>query len=201
MRGPQAFCPSTGAPLSDERERPQLYRPGASPVRAPKPDDFGEAPTTPLSRGANYSSTAALKRYFRRSYATHAPTDDGTVVRQAAAAIERLKEPETDVHDDHLWFALAERLHRKYDYSAAALSWMWACVDLGCPHCYGVVTEEWRASEGEIQRKCAINCTDDNRYVDGEIRESIEEAYNKSFRRSDGVKDIEELRVVDVSKG
>jgi hypothetical protein len=196
MRGKHAFCPSSGALLSDERERPQEYRPGASPVRAPEPDEINQTLLEPYSRGANHSSASALVGYFRRMRRRHAPEASPTIARQAALAIQRLKEPETDVHDDYLWFALAERLHRAEDYSRDELDWLWQCVELSCPRCYGPLRDEPVIIEDAAKSKCAINCTDDNRYVDDEIRETILKAYNKAFRKPDGRKLIEGLRVL-----
>ncbi|WP_273835157.1 hypothetical protein [Halococcus sp. PRR34] len=197
MRGKHAFCPSSGALLADERERPQEYRPGASPVRAPEPDEINEILIEPYSRGANHSSASALVGYFRRMRKRHAPEADPTIARQAALAIQRLKEPEDDVHDDYLWYALAERLHRHDDYTQDALDWLWQCVELSCPHCFGPITDEPVIVEDAVHSKCAINCTDDNRYVDDEIRERMLEAYNEAFRRADGRRDIEALLVLD----
>ena len=202
MRGNHAFCPSSGALLSDERERPQEYRPSASPVRAPEPDEINQHLIEPYSRGANHSSASALVGYFRRMRRRYAPETSPTIARQAALAIQRLKEPETDVHDDYLWFALAERLHRAEDYSRDELDWLWHCVELSCPHCFGPITDEpvVTAPHG-TKSKCAINCTDDNRHVDGEIRSRILKAYNRAFRKPDGRKPIGGLRVLGEDDG
>ena len=194
MRGKHAFEPSTGALLADQRERPG-YLPTHAPIRAPEPDQFNEAPTEPYSCGANFSSSSALIGYFRRMHDQHTPDPNPTMDRQAALAIKRLKEPESDIHDDYCWFAIAERLLRHDDYSRDELGWMHSCVQVGCPSCYSKL--KWEQDiHGRALGKCSKHCETAGMYVNDQIREIIRERYNRVFRPGD-LPPIDSLRFLE----
>lgn len=205
MRGDLAHCPKTGALLSEERY-PREWHPALS-IRAPEPDKFNEAPMTPMGQGANFSAASGIKGYFRRKRDRHAPDSDPSMDRQACLAIDRLKEPERDTHDDYLWFALAEWLHRHGDYPLADLEWMRACVEPGCPSCHCPLRWE-QDVHGTVLGSCSVGCKysmgeGDSQYVTAyaneRITEIVKKAFNRAFRADDVSKPIREVRFLAVN--
>ncbi|MFC7136152.1 hypothetical protein [Halobaculum litoreum] len=87
MKGSNAFCPTTGASLSEELHYDDRGRAERAPVDDCPP---GVAPTGELTNGERCSSATALTVHFRRSRRASGPADDA-IDRAAALAIRRLK--------------------------------------------------------------------------------------------------------------
>jgi hypothetical protein len=173
VRGPDAFCPVTGSRLSLDRHPDDLAR----PWRVPEASDESAELTT----GADKSSKMALKRFFRRTHRSERTDGEFNreLLREAATHIETLKR-ETEARDEWVWFALCEKLYREgYD-----VAWMRIHVNPVCPHCGGEPTADL-APCGDVLRKCAVNCRDDNRFLEGDIATAIRETYNTAFASED----------------
>ena len=166
VKGPDAFCPKSGAPLSDDRHPDERRR----PHREPESDECAE-----LSTGAVRSSTDALIAFFRRSHRDSSRDLDRPLLRKAARHLRTLKS-ESDARDEWIWYALCEKLHRE-DFEVA---WMRYHVHLVCPYCGS--EPKWEPAPcGDLLPKCAVNCTDSSEYVLHEARERIRTAYNAAW--------------------
>ncbi|WP_135830652.1 hypothetical protein [Halorussus halobius] len=173
VRGEDAFCPSSGSRLSLDRHFDELARPWRVP------DASSES--AELTTGADKSSTTALKRFFRRTHRSERSDDtmDRDLLRVAARHIETLKRS-TEARDEWVWYALCERLHREgFD-----VGWMRKHVNPVCPHCGSELTADL-APKGEVLPQCAVNCRDDNRFVEGDIADAIRDTYNEAFAGTD----------------
>jgi len=192
MRGPLAYCPRSGASLDPDRDRVPS-RHGLRNLRDP------ESEAEPLTQGSNFSTRLATCRYFKRAYERTHDELDATVYRQACEAIRRLTALDPTPHDDYVWIALKERLHRHDDLPVADLEWMDSFVDLSCPRCYGqMIVEE--AGNGYPMRRCASHCEEQPRsieYRDGEIVAAIVSAYNRAFRAADFAREIDHLETLN----
>ena len=170
MKGAHKFSPSTGAELS----RDQLY-PGTIPLREAL-DGSGE-----LSNGKLVSDDAiALLRYFKRMHHRRHDIEDVDLYRAAALAIKRLRQH--DPWDCWLWFALAERLHRK-DFETA---WMLDHVEARCPRCSSRLRFEPSVT-GYAKAMCASSCGADSQDRTIEIVERILNLYADTFGEVDRI--------------
>jgi len=141
MKGAHKFAPSSGAELSRNRRYP-----GTLPLREAL-DGSGE-----LSNGKLVSnSSTALLRYFKRMHQRRHPSKDPDLYRAAALAIKRLREE--DPWDCWLWYAAAERLHRR-GFDA---EWMLDHVEARCPRCSSQLQHE-PSLTGYAHTKCASSC-------------------------------------------
>lgn len=171
MKGPDAMCPETGSPLSEQRHPDERRRPHREPT-GPE--------SALLSTGAETSSAHSLKRLFRRSLDDGRDDPPGKLLSRACYHLDTLRAACPDVRDEWIWYALAEKLHRD-DLDAG---WMRAYVDPVCPHCGSELAVELAPRE-DILPKCGVNCRDDNRYVAGDIAERVRDTYNAAFADRD----------------
>lgn len=150
MIGHDAFCPESGAPLSDERHYDEFGRATRAVVGS---DDEPEPTDGVLTAGARRSSRRALIRYVRRCHRRH-ETPDPDLYRAASAALSRLKRAADGraAWDVHVWYALRVRLRRR-GFDA---SWMDAHAGLRCPDCHGRLRFEERADR--VAGYCGANC-------------------------------------------
>jgi len=164
MKGQHKFSPSTGAELSRDRRYP-----GSIPLREAL-DGSGE-----LSNGKLVSDTStALARYFKRTHQRRHQDDDGELYRAAALAIARLRQH--DPWDCWLWYAAAERLHRKgFD-----VAWMLDHVEARCPRCSSRLQYEPSVS-GYAHAMCASSCGADSNDRTIEIVDRILDLYEAAF--------------------
>jgi len=176
MIGEDAFCPKTGASLSDE----QQYDDQGRPRRVVTADEQSLASATAgeFTTGAARSSKAALLNRFRRCHTTHHPTDDA-LYRKAALALARLKRTAegTESWDVHVWYALQKRL-AVAGYDA---DWMHAHVEPRCPHCHGRLRYEEYADD--VTARCVTDCTTGIDQLSA-IRETIADLYAGAFDES-----------------
>ncbi len=179
MIGIDAFCPKSGAPLSDERH----YGERGSGKRAVLPEDRikERVPTGELTNGAIRSSKMALLNYFQRCHQRHhRPNDD--LYQKASLAFTRLKRTATgkQTWDVHIWYAAQERL-RLAGYET---SWMDAHSIPRCPHCHGRLKYE-QIAPGSVIGRCGTNCTDRRIDHHEEIRNIIADLYKQAFPVND----------------
>jgi len=173
MKGVHKFSPSSGAPLSRDRRYP-----GTIPLREAL-DGSGE-----LSNGKLVSDTAtALARYFKRMHQRRHDADDAELYQAAALAIKRLREH--DPWDCWLWYALAERLHRRDDVDAD-VAWMLDHVEARCPRCGSRLQYEPSVS-GYANAKCASSCGAGHTDRTVEIVERVLDLYADTFDEIDRI--------------
>lgn len=162
MKGQHKFAPRSGAALDREPEYP-----GTIPLREAL-DGSGE-----LSNGTLVSESGeAIVRYFRRCHQRH--HDEAPDCYAAAAlAVKRLRAE--DPWDVWVWYALAERLHRKgYD-----VAWMFAHAEPRCPRCSSRLQFD-DAAAGYPYAKCGASCSPQpDRTI--EIHERVEAVYETAF--------------------
>lgn len=167
MKGPNAFCPETGASLSEETH----YAAGR-PQHHSTSDDPGHGGL--LTNGALTSSRRALVRHFRECHSRHAAADSA-LHRAAAGGVARLKRADRDAWDVWLWTALHEHLARR-DF---AVDWMAAHAEPRCPQCAGPLA--WSAGpDGTPRARCRGSCRDDgDRYP--ALRSRVLDLHNAAF--------------------
>lgn len=175
MKGEYAFCPRSGAPLSEKRHYDEWGRARRVPVR----DDFPTktVPEGELTNGALRSARVALFNYFRRSYRRHHETDDEQLFMTTAVALVRLKRAakEATEWDMVVWYALGERLAVEgYD-----VVWMSAHVEPRCPGCAGPL--KYLPVGSGLVGRCATNCDGDNADQLTEVRELVRALYADAF--------------------
>ena len=178
MIGNDAFCPKTGAPLSEE----SCYDNQGGSHRTVQEDEF--TPESHLSgeftNGAVESSKSALFNRFRRCHQRHCEPDS-RLYRKAALALCRLKRTADgrQAGDIYVWYALQRRLHTKgFD-----VEWMHTHVEPRCPDCHGRLTYE-RYDNGDVRAECGTRCTGPGTDKIYEIREIIAELYSQAFEES-----------------
>ena len=180
MIGTTAFCPKTGAQLSEER----YYDEHGRMLRAPVEDAFvaGEDLDGELTTGAVCSSKRALLVHFRRAHQFYRP-ENAALYRNVALWLRRLKRaasgPQTP--DMIVWLALSARV-RQEGYDA---EWMLGHVSLRCPRCHGRLKYEQPGPE-KIYARCGTNCTDDHADRLCEFEELATDLYTQAFERSQG---------------
>jgi hypothetical protein len=164
MLGHDAFCPESGAPLSEERHYDESGRPLRAVVDDPSDGPGGPTNEGELTAGSRRSSTRALTRYFRRCHRRHCDPDPA-LYRVASAAIVRLKRTATGrgAWDVHVWYALYHHLDRRgFD-----VGWMAVHAGLRCPDCHGRLRFE---DPGEVAAFCGTGCDGTDRDRLPEIR-------------------------------
>lgn len=178
MIGNDAFCPKTGAPLSEEN----CYDDEGSSYRTTQADEFTPQSHLPgeFTNGAVRSSKSALFNQFRRCHQRHCESD-AALYRKAALGLSRLKRiadgrQEWDVH---VWYALQRRLHSKgFD-----VEWMDTHAEPRCPDCHGRLTYE-RYDNGDVRAECGTRCTGLDTDKLSEIRETIADLYSQAFQET-----------------
>lgn len=174
MIGSDAFCPKTGAPLSEQRH----YDGRGRSARAVVGDDPDVSISTDgeLTNGAVRSAAAALARYFRRCHRRHAEPDEA-LYRHASLAIRQLKRTTSgrEEADVHVWYALGHRLDRL----GYPTEWMHSHVEPRCPSCHGQL--KYTPLVSSVTARCATNC--DGCHTDRleEIREVVVELYAATY--------------------
>jgi hypothetical protein len=147
MRGSQAFSPTTGSPLSDDKHQPG--RVDETPLREAL-DGSGE-----LTLGASKSTRVALQQYFDRAYrqSHHGRTAPAELVMTAGRALYELKRHAPYARDDWVWIALCEYLIREGHWS----TWMHNHVEPSCPRCSSRL--RWKPSlVGLDWLECGSSC-------------------------------------------
>lgn len=175
MKGHYAFCPKSGAPLSETVHYDEVGRPlrhAVSDGHVAKTEPSGE-----LTNGALRSSKVAVFNYFRRCHQRH-HDDDGQLYSKTAVALSRLKRAAsgTTEWDMYVWFALGERLaERGFD-----VGWMNAHIEPRCPHCAGRLSYDQFGADA-ITARCGTNCTGDDADRLTEIRADVVDLYDAAF--------------------
>ncbi len=175
MKGDYAFCPKSGAPLSEEIHYDELghaHRHVLGDDTHVEQQQDGE-----LTNGSLRSSKTALFNYFRRCHDDRREPNSKLYSR-AALALSRLKRTAsgTEEWDMYVWFALAERLE-VHGFDAC---WMNAHIEPRCPQCAGRLKYE-RLVGDELVARCGTNCTTDSRDRLAEIRETVVDLYGRAF--------------------
>ena len=179
MIGDLAFCPKTGARLSEER----YYRADGPPLRVPVDDEYVSAEEIDgeLTAGAVCSSRRALLTHFRRTHQYYRRPDD-ELYRTVALRLRELKRTASGPHspDMVVWLALHDHL----DTTGIDADWMLGHVELRCPRCHGRLKYEQHDPE-TIHAECATNCTDDNADRLAEIERLASELARDALDRTD----------------
>jgi hypothetical protein len=177
MIGTIAFCPKTGAQLSEER----YYDEHGRALRVPIEDAFvaGDNLDGELTTGAVRSSQRALLVHFRRTHQFHRP-ENADLYRNVALWLRQLKQTASDPQtpDMVVWLALSARVRRE-GYDA---EWMLSHVALRCPRCHGRLTYEQLGPDA-LSASCGTNCTDDNANRLTEIENLAADLYAQTFER------------------
>jgi hypothetical protein len=177
MLGKDAFCPKSGAPLSEERH----YDESGHPRRAVEADGDGPTATAgELTNGARRSTTRALLRHFRRCHERHHEADP-TLYRTASTSLCRLKRTATgrQAWDVHVWYALRHHLRRQ----GHDVEWMGAHAGLRCPGCHGRLRFERRGAV--VTASCGSNCDGTGTDRLPEIRSAIARLVAAAFDADD----------------
>lgn len=174
----RAISPANGSSLSDDRH---YVGDRGRPLRVPLNDHTYGAPSFELTTGSAVSSKLALMNVVRRLHEQSHDPDDG-LYRRSALALRRLKRGESDVRDEWILFALAERL-AQLDY---AVDWLRSNVEPVCPQCGGQLS--WESSPRGMSARCGTNCANGH-YQNAEIRNRVKDAFNAAFP-SDAVEEL-----------
>ncbi|MFD1512796.1 hypothetical protein [Halomarina rubra] len=181
MIGTDAFCPKSGASLTDERH----YDARGRGLRAVSDDDVARAAGTTgeLTGGAVRSSRSAIVAYFRRSHARHHPVDTDLYGTAALVVYRLFRARDTQPLDTVVWYALERRL--------AALGhdteWMHAHAELRCPACDGRLRYE-RIGD-EITARCGVRCSPEGDAALETIRNDVVTLYGDAFPDADSLAD------------
>jgi hypothetical protein len=174
MIGEDAFCPKTGASLSDE----QHYDDEGHPQRVvtADADSLASQSAGEFTTGAVRSSKSALFNRFRDCHQRHRPANDA-LYRKAALALSRLKRAAdgTESWDTHVWYALRRRLAM----DGFEVEWMHAHAEPRCPHCHGHLRYE-QYDTGDVLAQCATGCGHETDHLPA-IRETIAQLYSRAF--------------------
>lgn len=183
MKGDDAFCPKTGAPLSEEKHYDEDGKARRAPVDDGLPSDV--TPEGELTNGAHCSSTEALCIHFRRTHQQHEAADD-SLYRKAALGLRRLKRAASHglEWDLYVWYALRAWLEESgYD-----VDWMQFHGEPRCPDCYGPLRYE-PVGEDVIGR-CATGCNEHNGDRLEQLADSVAELYEEAFDERIDAEDI-----------
>lgn len=175
MIGTDAFCPKSGAPLSDELH----YDDAGNGKRAVLGDEHLDEtpPVGELTNGAIRSSRTALLNYFQRCHQRRFDADE-PLYREASLAFTRLKSTATGRQewDVHVWYAAQKRLHN----AGYETDWMGAHAVPRCPRCHGRLGYR-RFANGAVVARCGTNCTGGRSDRLAEIRGILDGLYTQAF--------------------
>jgi hypothetical protein len=189
MKGAYAFCPESGAPLSEELHYDEF---GRSRRHAERDGHAGETqPDGELTNGALRSSRIALFNHFRNCH-RRSHDDDEELYSKAAAGLARLKRAASGrtAWDLYVWYALGEWLSRA-EFDA---TWMTAHVEPRCPDCAGELKYE-RGIDDELLGYCAVDCNETNVERLDEIRDRVAGLYRQTFTDAERL-ESNELRLL-----
>jgi hypothetical protein len=183
MLGKDAFCPESGAPLSEERH----YDESGRPLRAVVDDEAGggerAGATTEgeLTTGARRSSREALLAHFRRCHRRHRGETDPELHLAASTGLRRLKRVATGSRgwDVHVWYALQYRL-RTREFEVA---WMDAHAGLRCPDCHGDL--QFQRHGEVVAAYCGANCDGTHRDRLPDLRSTVTDLVGAAFDDAD----------------
>lgn len=175
MIGKSAFCPKTGAQLSEEYhydEAGRRLRVPVEDVHVSKADLDGE-----LTTGAVRSSRQALLVHFRRTHQFYRSANDA-LYRKVALWLRQLKRTASGSRspDMIVWLAL----HMRVRAGGYETEWMLGHVELRCPRCHGRLKYE-EIDTGTLYAECGTNCTDDNADRLTEIEDLAAALYSGAF--------------------
>jgi hypothetical protein len=170
MNGLDAHCPSSGAPLSDDRVTPR--QDGSKKHYSTSPWYARGGGT--LTNGERVSSQEALIACATRWHRQHASEVNKSFCRAAAAGIRKLKRGPQKVWNVHVWYAL----HSHLDSRGFDVQWMVDHAEHVCPRCHGDLA--WDATPRGPRPRCRQKCRN-NEYVHDEIADAIEAAYHRAF--------------------
>lgn len=189
MKGPYAFCPKSGAPLSKELHYDEFGR----GLHHPERDGHagGTQPDGELTNGALRSSRIAIFNHFRNCHRRKHGVDDD-LYSKAAVGLTRLKRAASGrtAWDLYVWYALGEWLAR----SEHEVTWMSAHVEPRCPDCAGELKYK-RGVDDALLAYCAVNCTGSSADRLEEIRERVADLYGRAFTDDERI-DSSELRLL-----
>ena len=189
MKGEYAFCPKSGAPLSEERHYDEHGRAARHPTR-----DRHDATTQPdgeLTNGAMRSSRIALFNHFRNCHRRGREPDED-LYSEVSVDLLRLKRTASGrtEWDLYVWYALAERLSR----SGWDVEWMSSDVEPRCPDCAGELKYE-SGIDDDVFAYCAVDCTGSGADRLEEIRDRVADLYRRTFADADPI-DSDALRLL-----
>lgn len=173
MIGNDAFCPESGAPLTEAKHYDDRGRPWRA-VRAG--DDDTAATDGLLTSGSRESARPALLRYFRRCHQrSHDP--DEALYRSVSLALWRLKRAADGRQswDVHVWYVLKHRLAE----TGHDVAWMGSYATLRCPDCHGTLS--YRTVGDGVVARCGVDCTDRHEDRLTAIRETLASLYAVAF--------------------
>lgn len=173
MIGTDAFCPKSGASLSEERH----YDASGRGTRAVDDDEAARAAGTvgELTGGSVRSSRTALVAYFRRCHARHAAVDPDLYGTVAVLVYRLMRARETQPPDVVVWYALERRL----DALGHDTDWMHAHAALRCPACHGRLRYE-RIGD-DLTARCAVRCSSAGDAALETIRDDVVSLYDAAF--------------------
>lgn len=177
MIGNNAFCPKTGAQLSNEN----CYDDQGNSYRTTQADEF--APDSHLSgeftNGAVQSSKSALFNRFRRCHQRHLESN-AKLYRKAALSLDRLTRTASGKQgwDIYIWYALQRRLSN----AGFEVDWMHTYVEPRCPNCHGQLAYE-RYDNGDVRAECGTRCSGPTDELPV-IRETIADLYSQAFEEA-----------------
>lgn len=175
MKGEYAFCPKSGARLSEEIHYDEFGRGLRTPVR----DDHtaGTEPDGELTNGSHRSSRVALFNHFRRCHEQHGDSSC-ELYSKTALALTRLKRTASDHQswDMYVWFALGQRLADLGN----EVQWMNSHVEPRCPDCAGRLKYD-ATVDGTLSARCGTDCTGSGSDKLEEIRETVADLYVRAF--------------------
>lgn len=179
MIGNDAFCPKSGATLSDDQHYDQQGRGKRAVEATENAEELGVVGE--LTAGATRSSPTALLTYFQRCHQRYHEAEDEDLYSKASLALRRLKRAASgdQEKDVHVWHALAYRL----DACGYDVDWMHSHAEIRCPHCHGQL--RFRDLGDDVAARCATNCTDRRADHLTTIRETVASLYEAAFPDAD----------------
>lgn len=177
MIGTDAFCPKSGASLTDERH----YDARGRGLRAVSGDETARAAGTTgeLTGGAVRSSRSALVAYFRRCHTRHEAVDADLYGTASLLVYRLLRARETQPPDVVVWYALERRL----DALGNDVGWMHAHASLRCPACHGRL--RYVRVGDALTARCGVRCSPEGERALETIRTDVASLYDEAFPDAD----------------
>lgn len=177
MKGEYAFCPKSGARLSEEIHYDEFGRGLRTPVRDA---DSGTQPEGELTNGSIRSSRVALFNHFRRCHERHGDSSC-ELYSKTALAFTRLKRAARgrESWDMYVWFALGQRLADE----GYEVQWMNTHVEPRCPDCAGRLKYD-ATVEKTLRARCGTDCTGCGGDKLEAIRATVADLYVRAFENA-----------------